>query len=275
MAVRAVMSWSTGKDSALALHEVRSKRDIEVVALLTTVTSTFGRVSMHGVREELLDAQANALRLPCYKVSIPSPCPNEVYERAMGEVLGKTREQGVTHVVFGDLFLEDLRAYRESKLAAVGMKAVFPLWGRETASLARTMIEVGIRATVTCIDPKRLDRSFAGRPLDADFLRDLPAGVDPCGENGEFHTFAHGGPMFARRIPVQTGEVVERDGFVFADVLPLPFPESLCHTCAAPPKYVRTATSTFVLCPLLPKKYPPQPVRTCPLYRRRELPDAQ
>jgi uncharacterized protein (TIGR00290 family) len=217
---KVVVSWSSGKDSALALHEVRRSGEAELIGILTTITSVFGRVSMHGVRESLLDQQAQALGLPCWKVPIPSPCPNEVYERAMARVLGEVRELGVTAVVFGDLFLEDLRRYREDKLAEVGMKGVFPLWGRDTRALASEMIDVGLRATTTCIDPKKLDRSFAGRSFDAAFLQDLPAGVDPCGENGEFHTFAWGGPMFSRAVPVQVGEVVERDGFVFADLLP-------------------------------------------------------
>jgi uncharacterized protein (TIGR00290 family) len=217
---RAVMSWSSGKDSAFALHEARRTGEVEIVGLLTTVTSAFGRVSMHGVREVLLDRQAEALGLPCYKVPIPSPCPNEVYEREMGRVLSEVRALGVDRVVFGDLFLEDLRRYREEKLGAIGMSCVFPLWMRETATLARDMLAAGVAATLTCIDPRKLAASFAGRSFDATLLDDLPADVDPCGENGEFHTFAHAGPMFARPIPVTVGEVVERDGFVFADLLP-------------------------------------------------------
>ena len=217
---KAIMSWSSGKDSALALHQARLSGEVEVVGLLTTVTAAFGRVSMHGVRESLLDAQAAALGLPCRKVTIPSPCPNEIYEREMGEALTALVAAGVSQVIFGDLFLEDLRQYRESRLSAIGMTGLFPLWKRDTTALAGEMIDVGLRATVTCIDPKRLDRSFAGRSFDADFVRALPPDVDPCGENGEFHSFAWNGPMFARPIPVQTGEVVDRDGFVFADLLP-------------------------------------------------------
>jgi len=214
------MSWSTGKDSAFALHEARRSGEIEIVGLLTTLTSTFERVSMHGVRETLLDQQAEAVGLSCRKVSIPSPCPNEVYEREIARVLAEVANRGITHVVFGDLFLEDLRRYREAKLKEIGMTAVFPLWMRDTVALARDMIAAGLRATVTCIDPRRLDRSFAGRTFGANFLNDLPAGVDPCGENGEFHTFASAGPMFTRPIETEVGDVVERDGFVFADVLP-------------------------------------------------------
>ena len=217
---KAVVSWSSGKDSALALHEARRSGDVDIVGILTTVTSEFGRVSMHGVRESLLDQQAAALGLRCWKVPIPSPCPNEVYERQMARVLGEVQQLGVTAVVFGDLFLEDLRQYREAKLAAVGMNAVFPLWKRDTAALAREMIDVGLRATITCIDPKKLDRSFAGRSFDATLLAELPGDVDPCGENGEFHTFVSAGPMFASAIDVKLGDVVDRDGFVFADVLP-------------------------------------------------------
>jgi uncharacterized protein (TIGR00290 family) len=213
------MSWSTGKDSAFALHEARRSGEVEIVGLLTTVTTAFGRVSMHGVREALLDRQAEVLGLPCWKVPIPSPCPNEFYEREMARVLAEFGGLGVDRVIFGDLFLEDLRRYREAKLREIGMSAVFPLWMRDTVALAREMIEAGLRATVTCIDPRKLDRSFAGRAFDAGFLADLPEEVDPCGENGEFHTFASAGPMFTQSIHVEVGDVVERDGFVFADVL--------------------------------------------------------
>jgi uncharacterized protein (TIGR00290 family) len=217
---KAVMSWSSGKDSALALHEVRRKGEVEVVGLLTTVSTDYGRVSMHGVREVLLERQAESLGLPLWKVPIPAPCPNEVYEREMARVLAEVARLGVDRVVFGDLFLEDLRQYREAKLREVGMSCVFPLWMRDTTALAGEMLEVGLRATVTCIDPRKLDRSFAGRTFDADFLRGLPDGVDPCGEYGEFHSFAWAGPMFRQPIDVVVGEVVDRDGFVFADVLP-------------------------------------------------------
>jgi uncharacterized protein (TIGR00290 family) len=219
---KVVVSWSSGKDSALALHEVQRAGEVEVVGLLTTITSAFGRVSMHGVRESLLDRQLEALGLRGWKVPIPSPCPNEVYEREMARVLAEIRALGVSEVVFGDLFLEDIRRYRETRLAEVGMRGLFPLWGRKTDDLAREMIAVGIRATLTCIDPRKLARSFAGRSFDAALLDELPEGVDPCGENGEFHTFASASPSFRAAIPVEVGEVVERDGFVFADVLPAP-----------------------------------------------------
>jgi uncharacterized protein (TIGR00290 family) len=222
---KVVVSWSSGKDSALALHEVQRAGEVEVVGVLTTITSAFGRVSMHGVREALLDRQLEALGLRGWKVPIPSPCPNEVYEREMARVLEEVRALGVSEVVFGDLFLEDIRRYRETRLAAVGMRGLFPLWGRKTDDLAREMIAVGIRATLACIDPRKLDRSFAGRSFDAALLADLPEGVDPCGENGEFHTFASASPSFRAPIPVQVGEVVERDEFVFADLLPAPTAE--------------------------------------------------
>jgi uncharacterized protein (TIGR00290 family) len=217
---KVVVSWSSGKDSALALHEVQRSGDVEVVGILTTVTSSFGRVSMHGVRESLLDRQTEALGLRGWKVPIPSPCPNDVYEREMARALGEIQQLGVSAVVFGDLFLEDIRQYREARLAEVGMRGIFPLWGRKTDQLAREMIAVGIRATLTCIDPRKLDRTFAGRTFDAALLDALPEGVDPCGENGEFHTFASASPAFNGPISIEVGEVVDRDGFVFADIVP-------------------------------------------------------
>jgi uncharacterized protein (TIGR00290 family) len=218
---RAVISWSSGKDSAFALHEVRRLGELDLVGAITTVTSTFGRVSMHGVREELLDRQIRELQLPCTKVSIPSPCPNEVYERKFAAALEAAKRDGVTQVVFGDLFLADVRAYREAQLSRLGLRGAYPLWKRDTAALAREMIACGIRATLVCVDPKKLERSFAGRGFDEALLASLPEAVDPCGENGEFHTFVSAGPMFARDIGVKAGEVVERDGFVFADLMPL------------------------------------------------------
>jgi uncharacterized protein (TIGR00290 family) len=217
---KALVAWSSGKDSAWALHEIRRGGGLEVVGLLTTVTSEFGRVSMHAVRERLLDLQAAAAGLPCRKVKIPWPCPNEAYEAEMARALDSARAEGVTHVAFGDLFLEDVRAYREAKLAGSGIAPAFPLWGRDTARLAREMLDGGLRATLTCVDPRALDPSFAGRAFDARLLAALPPGVDPCGERGEFHTFAWDGPMFAAPVPTAPGEVVRRDGFVFADLLP-------------------------------------------------------
>jgi uncharacterized protein (TIGR00290 family) len=216
---KAVVSWSSGKDSAWALHEIRRAGALEVVGLLTTVTSEFARVSMHAVREELLDLQAASLGLPCRKVRIPWPCPNETYEAEMARVLADVRAAGVTRIVFGDLFLADIRAYREEKLAGSGVEPVFPLWGRDTIRLAREMLDGGLCATITCVDPRQLDGAFAGRDFDAALLAELPPGVDPCGERGEFHTFAWAGPMFARPVPVTRGEVVTREGFVFADLM--------------------------------------------------------
>lgn len=217
---QAWLAWSSGKDSAWALHAVRHSGEVEVTALLTTVNRTHQRVAMHAVRETLLEMQAAAAGLPLVKVAIPSPCSNEVYEQAMSEAMARARAEGVSHVVFGDLFLEDIRAYREKQLASCGMTPVFPLWGIETRRLAEQMLAGGLSAYLTCVDPRKLDRSFAGRRFDAALLGALPPGVDPCGENGEFHSFADAGPMFRKEIPVCPGEVVERDGFVFADLLP-------------------------------------------------------
>jgi uncharacterized protein (TIGR00290 family) len=214
------LSWSSGKDSAWALHELRASRDFEVTRLLTTVNRAASRVAMHAVREELLEAQAAAVGLPLVKVPIPSPCSNAEYEEAMGAAMAQARAEGIFHVAFGDLFLEDVRRYREEKLSAVGMTPVFPLWGRETHRLAREIVAGGLRAYLTCVDPRQLDRRFAGRYYDASLLDELPAAVDPCGEKGEFHSFAFAGPMFSVPLAVAPGEIVERDGFVFADLLP-------------------------------------------------------
>jgi len=220
---RTWLSWSSGKDSAWSLHAVRQSGEFDVVALLTTVNRTYSRVAMHAVREALLEQQAEAAGLPLVKIPIPSPCPNEVYERAMAEAMAAARDQGVRHIIFGDLFLEDIRAYREKNLAACGMTPVFPLWRINTRELAGDMIAGGLSAYLTCVDPRKLGREFAGRKFDAALLGELPASVDSCGENGEFHTFACAGPMFRRPIAVEPGEVVERDGFVFADLLPAKF----------------------------------------------------
>jgi uncharacterized protein (TIGR00290 family) len=216
---QALIAWSSGKDSAWALHEVRRAGEYEVVGALTTVTETLGRVSMHGVREELLEAQLAAAGLAPTRVPIPFPCPNDVYEQRMETTLAAARTAGVTHVIFGDLFLEDVRAYREQKLAGSGITPLFPLWGRPTDALARDMIAAGVEATLVCIDLKQLPRLFAGRRFDAALLAELPSSADPCGEKGEFHSFVAAGPMFAGRIPVQVGETVERDGFAFTDLL--------------------------------------------------------
>ena len=219
MRLKALLSWSSGKDSAFALHEVQKSGALEVVGLLTTITETYGRVSIHGVREEILDRQARMAGLPCRKVRIPARCVNADYEKAMGEAVLAARRDGVTHIVFGDLFLEDVRAYRERMLAGTGLTPVFPLWGKDTAALADQMVAAGLEATVVCIDPKKLPVLFAGRAFDRAFVADLPASVDPCGENGEFHTCVTAGPMFAGPVPVRPGETVERDGFAFADLV--------------------------------------------------------
>jgi uncharacterized protein (TIGR00290 family) len=217
---KAWLAWSSGKDSAWALHTVRQNAEFEVVALLTTVNQIYSRVAMHAVRESLLEMQAVAAGVSLVKVPIPSPCSNEIYEQAMSAAMTRAKDDGVTHVIFGDLFLECVRAYREKQLARCDVTPVFPLWGRDTRKLAEEMIAGGLSAYLTCVDPRKLDRSFAGRKFDAELLRVLPADVDPCGEHGEFHSFVNGGPMFTRAIRVMAGEIVERDGFVFADFLP-------------------------------------------------------
>lgn len=217
---KAWLAWSSGKDSAWALHMIRKNGEFDVVALLTTINRTHQRVAMHAVRETLLEMQAAAAGLPLIKVPIPSPCPNETYEEAMSQAMARARDEEVRHVVFGDLFLEDIRAYREKHLAACGMTPVFPLWRKDTRRLAEEMLDGGLSAHLTCVDPRKLDRKFVGRRFDAALLCELPPDVDPCGENGEFHTFANAGPMFARDVPVTVGEIVERGGFVFADLLP-------------------------------------------------------
>jgi uncharacterized protein (TIGR00290 family) len=216
--VKVLLSWSSGKDSAWALHVLRSDPRVHVAALLTTFNDAVDRVAMHAVRRQLVEAQAEAAGLPLVRVAIPSPCPNEIYEDRMREAVARAVADGFTHVAFGDLFLEDVRRYREDRLAGTGLQPIFPLWGRPTPALARDMIAGGLEAILTCVDPRVLDRAFAGRRYDAALLDDLPSTIDPCGERGEFHSFCCSGPMFSRPIPVETGVVVERDGFVFADV---------------------------------------------------------
>jgi uncharacterized protein (TIGR00290 family) len=216
---KALIAWSSGKDSAWALHVVRATGEFDIVGALTTVTDSFARVSMHGVREELLHAQLDAAGLPAMIVRIPYPCPNEIYERKMAAAIADAKAAGVSHMIFGDLFLREVRAYRERQLAGTGIAPVFPLWDMPTAALAREMIAAGVEAYLTVVDLKKLPVSFAGRRFDLGLLDALPAGCDPCGENGEFHSFVGAGPMLKRGIPVRVGETVERDGFAFADLL--------------------------------------------------------
>ena len=216
---KALISWSSGKDSAFALHEVRRSGEFDVVGALTTVTETFGRVSIHGVRQEILLAQCEAAELPPRVVPIPYPCPNEIYEARMGEAVARAVQDGITHIIFGDLFLRDIRAYREQKLAGTGLTPVFPLWGRPTLPLAHAMISSGLEAYLATVDLKKLPVEFAGRKFDAQLLADLPDGVDACGENGEFHTCVVAGPIFSRRLAVAAGERVERDGYAYCDLV--------------------------------------------------------
>lgn len=215
-----VFSWSGGKDSAMALHVLLRDPQFEVVALLTTVTQGYDRISMHGVRRELLRRQAESVGLPVEEVQIPPQCVNSIYEARMAEVVLGFRQRGVLHVAFGDIFLEDLRIYREKKLLQADMTALFPLWKIHTRELAVRFLKDKFRAVTVCVDPSKLDKSFAGRELDEAFFRELPLGVDPCGEHGEFHTFVFDGPIFRFPIPVKVGPVVERDSFVFCDLLP-------------------------------------------------------
>jgi uncharacterized protein (TIGR00290 family) len=217
--MRVLISWSSGKDSAWMLHVLGRQGLTTGAALLTTVNEAVDRVAMHGVRRSLLEAQASAAGLPLRTIPLPHPCPNDVYEARMRTAVADAVADGFTHAAFGDLFLEDVRAYRERNLAGTGLAPLFPIWGRDTTLLAREMIDAGVRATLTCIDPRVLDRVFAGRAFDTSLLADLPPGIDPCGERGEFHTVATAGPMFQREIPVRAGEIVERSGFVFADVI--------------------------------------------------------
>jgi uncharacterized protein (TIGR00290 family) len=213
------LSWSGGKDSALALLALRAELGRDPCALITTVTETYDRISMHGVRRELLALQADELGLPLVEVLIPPTCPNEVYDARMHEAFGSERLRQVEEVAFGDLFLEEVRAYREGCLAAAGKRGLFPLWGRDTTRLARHFIKAGFQAVLVCVDPRMLSPAFAGRSFDEHLLDELPPEVDPCGENGEFHTFVYGGPIFRRPIACALGDVVERDGFVFADLM--------------------------------------------------------
>jgi len=215
---RVLLSWSSGKDSAWALHLLRQQPGIEIIGLLTTLNTQFDRVAMHGTRRTILEAQAQAARLPLWIVPLPWPCPNAVYEQRMAEAIQRAKAERVDAIAFGDLFLTDIRAYREAQLASTGIEPLFPVWEIPTAELAREMITAGLRAKLVCVDPGQLPLSFCGRDFDASLLADLPAHVDPCGERGEFHTCVYAGPCFAQPVPVESGQVVQRDGFVYADL---------------------------------------------------------
>jgi uncharacterized protein (TIGR00290 family) len=214
---RVLLCWSSGKDSAWALHVLRQQSDIEIVALLTTVNAEFDRVAMHGTRRSVLEAQAEAAGVPLWTVLLPWPCSNEIYEQRMSQACERAVRDGVQAIAFGDLFLQDIRAYRERQLSGTGLEPLFPLWERPTDKLAREMIAGGLRARLTCVDTKQLGAAFAGREFEAELLRELPAGVDPCGERGEFHTCVYAGPMLASPLELSAGEVVLRDGFAYAD----------------------------------------------------------
>lgn len=216
---RVWLSWSSGKDSAWALHVLRRDPSIEVVELLTTVNAEYQRVTMHAVRTDLLRAQAEALGLPLREIPLPYPCSNAVYDKLMRDAIAVALAHDIQCMAFGDLFLEDIRRYREEQLTGTGITPIFPLFGSPTGALAHAMIDAGIRARLTCVDPRHLDSSFAGREFDHELLRNLPAGVDPCGERGEFHTFVYDGPMFRHPIRIKGGKTVEREGFLFADVM--------------------------------------------------------
>jgi uncharacterized protein (TIGR00290 family) len=212
--------WSGGKDSAMALHALRVAGDCRITALLTTITEEYDRISMHGVRRVLLERQADSIGLPLHAVLIPPQCINATYEERMEKALEQHLAAGVRRVAFGDIFLEDLRVYREKNLARIGMEAAFPIWKRDTRELVREFVRLGFRAIAVCVDPRVLNASFAGRELDASFFADLPPGVDPCGENGEFHTYVFDGPVFKTPIAIRVGEKIMRDGFCFCDLLP-------------------------------------------------------
>ncbi len=221
MPEKILLSWSGGKDSARALYEIQQGREYSVAALLSTVTEDYDRISMHGVRRELLERQAEAIGLPLEKIYISKNATNGEYEARMQAVLERYRREGVVSVAFGDIFLEDLRQYREKNLGQLGMRGIFPIWKRNSAELARSFVELGFKAVVVCVDPRHLDESFAGKVIDPEFLRGLPHGVDPCGENGEFHSFVFDGPIFSKTVRIRLGETVRRDGFWFSDLLPV------------------------------------------------------
>lgn len=220
MKKRTLLSWSSGKDSAWALHVLRRQSDIDVVRLFSTVNQKFERVAMHAVRNELLQQQAESVGLPIQVIPIPDPCSNAEYENIMGEFIEQAKEQRIDCIAFGDLYLEDIRKYREEKLGGTGITPIFPLWGKDTEALSKEMLECGLRAIITCIDPRNMPADLAGKEYNASFLEQIPAGVDPCGENGEFHSFAFDGPMFKSAVNILVGETVSRDGFIFTDLIP-------------------------------------------------------
>lgn len=217
---KALMSWSSGKDSAWAFHKLQQNPEIDIVGLFCTVNKEFDRVAMHGVRVELLQKQAKSIGLPLEIIEIPNPCSNSEYEKIMGQFVERVKIAKIEYFAFGDLFLEDIRNYREEKLQGSGIKPIFPIWGIPTDELSREMISNGLRTVITCINPKQIPKEFVGREFDESFLDSLPETIDPCGENGEFHSFVFDGPMFKEQIEITVGDIVHRDDFIFADVLP-------------------------------------------------------
>ena len=215
---RVLISWSSGKDCAWSLHLLRQQPDIEVVGLLTTINAEFDRVAMHGTRRSILEAQAESVGLPLWQIPLPWPCSNEIYEQRMSQACGRAISEGITSIAFGDLFLQDIRSYREARLKPTGLEPLFPLWGIPTGELAQQMIAGGLHARVVCVDSRQLDSAFAGRDFDAEFLADLPSSVDPCGENGEFHTCVYDGPIFSYPIPLESGDTISRNGFIYTDL---------------------------------------------------------
>jgi uncharacterized protein (TIGR00290 family) len=222
-----LFGWSGGKDSAMALYEIKKNNEYQVVSLLTTITEDYDRISMHGVRRTLVEQQAQSLNIPLYKVLIPKTCSNEIYAAKMTEALNKFKQDGVEKVAFGDIFLEDVKKYREDNLAKLNMKGIFPIWGRDSAELAHSFIALGFKSVISCIDTKVLDKKFLGRQFDEDFLAELPPNIDPSGENGEFHSFVYDGPIFKQRIGYNLGEMVLRDSFHFCDLIPKYSPPTL------------------------------------------------
>ena len=215
---RVLISWSSGKDCAWSLHLLRQQPDIEVVGLLTTINAEFDRVAMHGTRRSILEAQAESVGLPLWQIPLPWPCSNEIYEQRMSQACGRAISEGITSIAFGDLFLQDIRSYHEVRLKPTGLEPLFPLWGIPTGELAQQMIAGGLHARVVCVDSRQLDSAFAGRDFDAEFLADLPSSVDPCGENGEFHTCVYDGPIFSYPIPLESGDTISRNGFIYTDL---------------------------------------------------------